>query len=519
VYILAKARKPRTANKKGDKTTETLESAEEIKVDATSELISSEDEKPAVADTETAASDPVVADDPEPTSDPAPDDTHTETAENAKMAEESSDVAPTEEKFSQTDAESETEDTASDENAKPDADGAGAEDEKSDHTDDETRDASDAEDTAETGTDPKADDEKAPGDDSIDDAAEENAEPVEPVEEKKPEPVAATQAQSEASKGSIWPGFFGGVIAAMIGFIVGRGDALDQYLPESLQRAGVDMSAVETLQAEAVALADRANALAAVTETQSARIDALEAVSASSVLETVQALEGDIETLTAEVSALASQPPTVIESSDGLSDEALAELQSALEAQNAQIAALSERAAAAEDRAAGEAARILAQAALMRVQTAVDSGETFEPALTELEEVTPVEVPGALRDAASDGVPTLAFLQESYPDAARSGLSAARAEVPESEVVGLTGFLQRQFNVRSVTPREGDDPDAVLSRAQAAVNAGDLGTALAEMETLPEAARAAMDDWLQAASARKAAQDAASDLADSLNSN
>ena len=91
--------------------------------------------------------------------------------------------------------------------------------------------------------------------------------------------------------------------------------------------------------------------------------------------------------------------------------------------------------------------------------------------------------------------------------------------MPESEVVGITEFLKRQLNVRSVVPREGDDPDAVLSRAQAAVNVGDINTALTELEALPEAGRAAMSDWLEAASARSAAQNAANALADSLNSN
>jgi hypothetical protein len=110
-------------------------------------------------------------------------------------------------------------------------------------------------------------------------------------------------------------------------------------------------------------------------------------------------------------------------------------------------------------------------------------------------------------------------LQDSFPDAARAGLAAARAEIPESEVAGITGFFKRQLNVRSVTPREGSDPDAILSRAQAAVRVGDLTTALTEMEALPEAARTAMSDWLEAATARKAAQDAARELADSLNSN
>jgi hypothetical protein len=39
------------------------------------------------------------------------------------------------------------------------------------------------------------------------------------------------------------------------------------------------------------------------------------------------------------------------------------------------------------------------------------------------------------------------------------------------------------------------------------------------MEGLPEPARTAMSDWIDAASARTAAQDAAGQLADSLNSN
>ncbi len=112
----------------------------------------------------------------------------------------------------------------------------------------------------------------------------------------------------------------------------------------------------------------------------------------------------------------------------------------------------------------------------------------------------------------------MAALQDSFPDAARSGLSAARADIPEGQAT-ITDFLKRQLNVRSVTPREGSDPDAVLSRMQAAVRGGDLGKALTEAEALPEAARSAMAEWLEAAAARKSAQDAAKEMADSLNSN
>jgi hypothetical protein len=364
---------------------------------------------------------------------------------------------------------------------------------------------------------------------------------VPPVAPGRPEP----KPEPQVVRGSMWPAFFGGVIAALVGFIAGRGDMLDQYLPASMQRASVDLAEIEaTIEQETAALA-------AQSEAQIARIDALEAIDTVSVLATVSALESDLAVLTDRLAAIENQPAVSVD--DSAASEAVAAMQTALAdlqskidtleqsaepagavssiedalaaqqakiaEQDAKIADLVARAEEAESNAAGEAQRILARAALARVETAVDSGEGFATSLSDLEEVAPVEVPPALRDAAEAGVPTLASLQGSFPDAARAGLAAARAEVPESEVSGITGFLKRQLNVRSLTPREGSDPDAVLSRAQAAVNAGDLATALTEMEALPEAARTAMSDWLEAATARKAAQDAARELADSLNSN
>ena len=67
-----------------------------------------------------------------------------------------------------------------------------------------------------------------------------------------------------------------------------------------------------------------------------------------------------------------------------------------------------------------------------------------------------------------------------------------------------------------MTPKEGDDPDAVLSRAEAAVAAGKLQDALNELAALPEAARSALSSWEAAANARVAAMTAAADLAQSL---
>ncbi len=345
---------------------------------------------------------------------------------------------------------------------------------------------------------------------------------ADPVEEKpeEPEPEAVqkpvVQPQPEVVRGSMWPAIFGGVVAALIGFIAGRGDTLDAYLPASMQRTVVDITALEAASAEA---SERAAAQAALIEAQAVRLDALEAVDTTETLDVIAELEADIAALTATIAALENQEPVTIQTDNAEANEAIASLQTALEAQNEEIAALAERAEAAEAGAAKEAAQILARAALTRVVTAVDSGQPFGTALADLEAVTPVEVPSPLQEAAENGVPTMGVLREDFPDVARSALTAARSETPESEVVGITGFFQRQLNMRSVTPREGSDPDAVLSRMQAAVENGDLETALTEADGLPEAAKVVMADWVDAAQSRKAAQDAANELADSLNSN
>ena len=116
-----------------------------------------------------------------------------------------------------------------------------------------------------------------------------------------------------------------------------------------------------------------------------------------------------------------------------------------------------------------------------------------------------VEVPAALSDVAADGVAQLSTLQAEIPDAARAALAAARATETDG---GLGGFLKRQLGARSVAPREGDDPHAVLSRLEAAVREGRLDAALAEAEALPSEAQAAMQDWIDAAQARVDAQSA-----------
>ena len=134
--------------------------------------------------------------------------------------------------------------------------------------------------------------------------------------------------------------------------------------------------------------------------------------------------------------------------------------------------------------------------ALADIRTAVDAGEPFAEPLAVLQ-----DPPAPLVENAENGVPTLATLQASFPDAARRAIASARNANPD-EGGRFGNFLRNQFGTRSITPRDGDDPDAVLSRAEAALTSGKLDEAVTQVEFLPDPALSDMSDWLAQARTR-----------------
>jgi hypothetical protein len=198
---------------------------------------------------------------------------------------------------------------------------------------------------------------------------------------------------------------------------------------------------------------------------------------------------------------------------------ALADVDARLDAAEATSATIAEQARAAqaataevEARAAEAETQARIGGALTSVRAALDAGEPFEAALADLR-TAGAEVPDTLTQHAAEGVPTLAALRETFPDAARAALEAARDQGLLEDGSGVLGFLRGQLSIRSVTPREGDDPDAVLSRAESAVSRGDLASALAQIDSLPEPVRAAMADWVAQARTRAEAEAALAGLA------
>lgn len=333
--------------------------------------------------------------------------------------------------------------------------------------------------------------------------------PIAPAEQA---PKTPPSSHSPAKRrGGFFALVIGGALAAAAGYglaqYVPNGWPLQDIAPLEHQLA-TQTEAITTLEArlatvEAAKVPD-ISPLMETLATLNGRIAALETGPAERSEQTA-ALAEALAALQAEVKALGAAPAAgQVETPVPANITALAaEAEARLKEAKAQAAALK-----AETEALTRAA--VAQAAFGRLQAAVDSGAPFAAILSDLGQ----EPPKALLDHAETGLPSLAQLQETFPEAARLALEAAlRADMGDSWTERATSFFRSQTGARSLTPREGSDPDAILSRAEAALQIGDLAAALAEISALPEAAQAPMADWRAKAEIRQAALAALAELA------
>lgn len=330
---------------------------------------------------------------------------------------------------------------------------------------------------------------------------------VEPI---VPQPAAAPRRSGLAG------GVLGGLIAAGAGFGVA------QYVPDGwplmdtsaltaqLAEQAAQIEALQTqVQVPDRALQDRVAALEALPApdltafdarlaTFEARLTAIEQMPAGEGTSraTTAAQDAALRALQAEVQALkAAATPAAAQAITAKAEEQLQQAE----------------AAAAQIKADAEALAKTAEtrAALGRLQAALDSGAPYAAVLPTLP-----DLPTVLTEAAETGLPTLAALQDSFPIAARAALeSALRANMGESWSDRVTSFLRTQTGARSLEPREGTDPDAILSRAEAALATGDLPTTLTELATLPPEAQPALTAWRATAEKRLVAAQAVADLA------
>lgn len=273
-----------------------------------------------------------------------------------------------------------------------------------------------------------------------------------------PAPPAAEPAQANS------PGADAGALQAQRDKL----DALERAVAELAARPAVPVAAgepgegSEELQALLGDLTARLSA-------QQARIDELAArpVVDEGAAERMQSVVAQAQTLQSQITAAA-------------------------EAAEQRIAAAESQAAALEESTEAANRRARAAAAAAALQAAINTGGARDKALSDLQ-AAGVEPPAVL----TGDVPMLEQLRAEFPIAAREGLAAAlKAGSANDGALGTIGnFLRVQTGARSVEPREGNDPDAVLSRADAAVKAGDIPGALTEIGALPQAGQDAMAGW------------------------
>jgi hypothetical protein len=370
-----------------------------------------------------------------------------------------------------------------------------------------------------------------------DDAALLAVEATEPVILQEPD----RQADSDKDQGSDAPqnmvappkkpryGLLGYLVAAVI--LAGAGFALAKFaFPDQSSATAIaalqaqieaKSTEVAALRTDVAALAERPLPDATLVE-RIAALEAAPAVAAPDITGFESRLASLEDRLTAiETASVAGEgaPAAALVAMD----REVKALKAAIAAQKgagstatADIEAASAAAQARLDAAEAAAQSAARQAALSHVRAAFESGAPLDSALAGLKALG-ATIPASLESAA-DGLPTLLALQDGFAEPARAALDASiRADMGDGWANRLTSFLRSQSGARSLTPREGTDPDAVLSRAEAALRSGDLASSLAELVGLPPAGAEAMQTWVTDANRRLDAELAITDLSATLN--
>jgi hypothetical protein len=215
---------------------------------------------------------------------------------------------------------------------------------------------------------------------------------------------------------------------------------------------------------------------------------------------TIQEMQNSISELKAKIAALADA-----ELGTGDSNE-LSELSvrvSKIEK------ALPELATAASKGAADTKSAAVA-IAFANLRAAVSEGRPFATELDTISTLSPSATDvGALPAYAEKGIPTVPELARSFDAAKDSALAAtAPPSTGGSLLDRLMASAESLVKVRRVdATATGDTPSAVLARAEAALDKGDLATAVKEVGTLQGAPRNAFSGWLDQARARLDAEE------------
>jgi hypothetical protein len=332
------------------------------------------------------------------------------------------------------------------------------------------------------------------------------------TEAESPEPTPLPPPARQSHTGLLGP-LLGGALAALGGFALSHFNVFGLAPPDPSMEVAALTKAQEGLQSrhdlaakevasEMASIANRVTKLEATPappapdlsalDDLERRMSAIEALPTEGVASTaaVAAKLADIEKRLATLTATGTAADLQAELDAALNRLDEAEAAAAARATEAQATAVAARRAQALD-ALGDA---------------VEAGAPFAAELTAFGD--PV-LSASLGPFAESGVPNLAKLQAGFPDPARKALAIAREASTEDGWGGrLVDFLAAQTEARSLTPQEGDDPGAILSRAEFALSQGKVAEALAELAVLDPAVSVPLESWMADANSHLAAMTA-----------
>ena len=152
--------------------------------------------------------------------------------------------------------------------------------------------------------------------------------------------------------------------------------------------------------------------------------------------------------------------------------------------------------------------------ATMELRMAVERGWPFPAELDAVSRL--VDDPSGLaplKAVADTGLPTPAALAQTLSKLTPTMLQAANPPDHEGGVLNrLEAGAERLVRIRRIDEAPGDDPAALIARADVKATHGDIAGALAEIEKLPDKVRAPASGWTSTARARLAALEAARQL-------
>lgn len=225
-------------------------------------------------------------------------------------------------------------------------------------------------------------------------------------------------------------------------------------------------------------------------------------VEAEKITAEIAAFSAAVKGLKSEVSALAGKTGSLSQRVD--------EVEAASARREAEA---KQETLAAEQREEETRRRAELSDAMKDLTRRVDAGSPYSDELARVVEIGVAQVPEALNASAETGIPSIAILRNGLPDAAHAAIRASISADAGDGVLGrASAFLESQVASRSLEETGGDSTDAILSRIEARMNAGQLDEALAEADTLPDVAKSQMESWLSQLRQRHGAMNSLQDF-------